>query len=175
MQKPSVRMIAAWAAHEEFGLVAYAQAILKALGNPDWEEFSLPIRNSADDVKLMADGMPNPEEAEAYCIWSDSAALADQQGKRNILISGGLVTLDSEDPYTSSELGELVNRAAFLCFEHYKKGAGAAKDFRERDMYRIVSVPNIVQELLISVRGTRRMWGYTGIHLQALDMMSGAT
>lgn len=169
MRDETVRLIASWQASEDHGLDAMARKIL----GPG-SEFSIDKYNSAEDEGLMKEDL-NPKTTPSWCLWADSTAPTEPMGGyavcRNILLCGGLVTLSTADAKKSGALANLTTRANLLSMHRFNSAA-KSEAYRELNGIRIMKMLDVTEDVLVSAKGRRRVWGFSWIRLVVADTLT---
>lgn len=169
----AVRLIAAFLAHETYGLNAMTASLphKTIAGDDEALPSTVPIYNDADD-KGVATAM-TPPKLPAIVVWGDSSRHVES-GKRDtiedVTIAIGYLTKDSAADLVQNRTCGYLLRGAKRSLRKYEKVA-LSDDYRALNGIRITTV-TIGQEQRITMAGegdTPVLWGWLAITARVVD------
>lgn len=171
----TVRLLAAFAAHEEHGINEMSQSLPRQnLGTkPDDEAPPIvPIFNDVDDSSVAKD-LTAPE-TPAVIFWGDSAADIKLQGykvAKEVAIACAFITDASSDDLVMNVACGYILRGATLTFERYNNQENS-KGYRDLNGIRVLKISSITEQRVTAPMGRQKMQGFLVLRAVVVETYS---
>lgn len=169
----AVRLIAAWLAHETYGVNAMTASLPHSRlgGGEDALPSAVPVYNDADDEGIAR--ALSPKTLPAIAVWADSqdpVSEGPRQAEADATIAIGYFTKDSVNDLAQNRACGYLMRGVRRSLRNYAKGS-LAEGYRELNGIRVMAL-SLGKEQRITMAGegeTPVMWGFLAVTARVAD------